>query len=151
MIAQKKTLFLLAILTTVCACAGQEPGEGLLPPMPGNAIELGAQFSIESENQQTGDITIEYYLNLTNVSDETLEKVILQDFQLPGDLTMSQGRFVLENVKPGEVRQIIFKVIVKGWGLNPKDQEWSVDFTIRIERGSAYTEQTFYYGFSLNA
>jgi len=144
---KKKTVPLIVVLTCVCACTGQ----GVLPPLPGDAIELGADLYEESSDQQTGDVTIQYTLFLTNISDETLETVILKDFELPSDIVMNNEYFEIKNLRPGETGEVNFKVIVKGWGLNKRDQEWAIDFTIRIEKNSAYTEQTFYYGITLYA
>lgn len=119
--------------------------------MPGEAIELGADLYEESTDPQTGDVTIQYTLFLTNISDETLEKVILEDFKVPADLAMSKEYFEIYNLNPGDTAEVNFKVIVIGWNLNPQDKEWTVDFTMRIEKDGAYTEQVFYYGITLQA
>ncbi len=132
-------------LILVCACTGQ----GVLPPMPEEALEVGAEMTITGSDQQTGDISLQYTILLKNVSDQTLEKVILKDFQPPSDIVMQQNYFEIENLRVGETRRVTFGVIVLGWGLNAQRQEWEVDYTVRIEEGSAYTEQTFYYGIEL--
>lgn len=113
--------------------------------MPKDALEIGADLVIESINDQTGDVTILYTLSFKNVSDEPLEKVILKDFNLPSDVIMEKEYFELYNLQPGEEKPVEFRVVVTGWGLNPKDQQWEVTFTIRLEKGSAYTEQDVFY------
>ncbi|MBU7045284.1 MAG: hypothetical protein HXS54_02520 [Theionarchaea archaeon] len=106
-------------------------------------------MTITGSDQQTGDISLQYTILVKNVSDQTLEKVILKDFQPPFDIVMQQNYFEIENLRAGETRRVTFGVIVLGWGLNAQRQEWEVDYTMRIEEGSAYTEQTFYYGIEL--
>lgn len=80
-----------------------------------------------------------------------MEKVILRDFDLPGDVTMDKEYFETSNLRPGEEWSARFIVVVKGWGLNKKDQEWTIYFTTRIEEGSAYTEETSHYDVYLTA
>ena len=147
----KRMLSVIAILVTVCACVGQETTLSLPPPLPVNAIAIDADLEEGPTDPQTGDVTIYYTLILKNIHDEPLEKVILRDFQLPSDIVMKQDYFTLENFRPGETRSINFEVIVKGWGLNRRDQEWEIDFTLRIESDDAYSEQPFFYGITLYA
>jgi hypothetical protein len=143
----RKNIMLLAVaLALVCGCAGQE----VLPPMPRDAIAIDGDMIVGTVDQQTGDVPIQYTLFITNVSDESLEKVILRDFVPPADVVMKQNYFEIKNLRPGETRKITFEVVVLGWGLNQIRQTWEVDFTIRLERGSDYTEQDiFYYAIEL--
>ena len=142
----KKNIMLLAVaLALVCGCAGQD----VLPPMPEDAIAIDGDMIVGAVDQQTGDVPIQYTLFITNVSDESLEKVILKDFVPPTDVVMKQNYFEIENVGAGETRKITFEVVVLGWGLNQIQQTWEVDFTTRLEQGSAYTEEVFYYGIEL--
>ena len=143
----KKNIMLLAVaLALVCGCAGQD----VLPPMPEDALTIDGDMIVGTVDQQTGDVPIQYTLFITNVSDESLEKVILRDFIPPADVVMKQNYFEIENVGTGETRKITFEVVVLEWGLNQIQQTWEVDFTIRLEQGSAYTEQeVFYYGIEL--
>jgi hypothetical protein len=143
--AKKRILLMAVALTLVCACTGQ----GVLPPMPGDALEVGAEMVITGSDQQTGDVSLQYTILVKNVSDQTLEKVILRDFQLPSDIVMQQNYFEIENLRAGETRQVTFGIVVLGWGITAQRQQWEVDYTMRIEEGSAYTEQTFYYGIEL--
>lgn len=117
--------------------------------MPGDALEVGAEMVITGSDQQTGDVSLQYTILVKNVSDQTLEKVILRDFQLPSDIVMQQNYFEIENLRAGETRQVTFGIVVLGWGITAQRQQWEVDYTMRIEEGSAYTEQTFYYGIEL--
>jgi len=137
----KKIILMVTVLVCVCACTGQ----GSLPPFPEDALEVNADLVITSQDDQTGDVFIDYTLTLTNVSDEVLERVILKDFLLPSEIAMEKDSFEIRNLGPGETKAVTFTVIVRGWGLNPKDQTWEVDFTIRIEKGDAYTEQDVFY------
>lgn len=137
----KKIILMVAVLVCVCACTGQGP----LPPFPEDALEVDADLVITSQDDQTGDVFMDYTLILKNVSDEVLEKVILKDFLLPGEIEMEKDSFEIRNLGPGEAKAVTFTVIAIGWGLNPRDQTWEVDFTIRIEKGSAYTEQDIFY------
>ena len=143
----KKNIMLLAVaLSLVCGCAGQD----VLPPMPEDAIAIDGDMVVGTVDQQTGDVPIQYTLFITNVGNESLEKVILKDFISPHDVVMEQNYFEIKNLRAGETRKITFDVVVLGWGLNQIQQTWEVDFTIRLEKGSAYTEQeVFYYGIEL--
>lgn len=144
--AKKKILSLVAALTFVCACTGQ----GILPPMPVDVIDIDADMVVGSTDQDTGDIPIKYTLYVTNIGDQALEKVILKDFQPPSDIVMKKEYFEIMNLGAGETAEITFDVIVLGWGFSPEEEEqWMVDFTIRIEEGSAYTENEFQYGIEL--
>ncbi len=129
----------------LCACMGQ----GVLPPLPEDAIEMGADVTIESQDDQTGDVTLQYTLILKNISDETLEKIILKDFDPPSDVIMEQDYFEVYSLSPGQTKYVTFRVLVEGWGLDPKDQSWLVSFTLRLEKGSAYTEQVSSYEIEL--
>lgn len=142
---EKKSIVMVVVLASLCACMGQE----VLPPLPEDAIEMGADVTIESQDDQTGDVTLQYTLILKNISDETLEKVILQDFDPPSDVIMEQDYFEVYNLSPGQTTSVTFRVLVEGWGLDPKDQSWLVAFTLRIEKGSAYTEQISSYEITL--
>ena len=137
-----KYVFFTAVTVIFSACIGQ----GVLPPLPQDALTIDASLEIKSFNDNTGDVTLKYVLYFENVSDETLEKLILKDFQLPQEIVMKKDYFEITNLAPGEEKSVKFEVVVKGWGLNPKDQEWEVYFTVRLEKGSAYTESdAFYY------
>lgn len=124
-------------LTFVCACTSQEPP----PPMPREAIEVKAQLTIDSIDNMTGDVVIFYMLTLQNISDVTLEKIILKEFYPPEDLIMDQQYFEVFILHPGEKKTVKFPVIIKGWGLAPKRQTWEVKFTIRIEQEGGYSEE----------
>ncbi|MGD2248596.1 MAG: hypothetical protein PVF58_09330 [Candidatus Methanofastidiosia archaeon] len=137
---EKKLLFALVVLSCVCACTGQT-----LPPMPQDAINITADPVIESQNAETGDVVIQYTLFLENVSDTTLETVILKDFKAPNEIVMEKGYFTITNLRPGETNPVVFRVIVEGWGLNPRDQTWEVGFTIRIEENGSYMEEDVFY------
>ncbi len=146
--SHKKTiaivLSLVAIATFLTGC------EESPPPKPENALNVNAELKIKSQDKKTGDVTVDYTLYIKNKTDKTLEKVILKDFKLPEEIEMEKERFEIENLKSGEVKDLNFEVIVKGWGKNPRDEKWEVDFTARIEKGNAYTEQdVFYYGVHL--
>jgi hypothetical protein len=118
----------------------------ILPPMPHDAVEMDADLEITALDERTGDVSVEYTLTLKNISEESLEKVILKEFELPPGVAMEKQQFVVENMEPGKERSLVFTVIVKGWGKNPRDETWDVDFAIRIEKGGAHTEQEgFYY------
>jgi hypothetical protein len=136
---EKKLLFALVVLSCVCACMGQ----GL--PMPQDAIKITADLAIESQDAESGDVVIQYTLFLENVSDTTLETVILKDFRAPDEIVMEKGYFTITNLKPGDTKPVVFKVIVQRWGLNPRDQTWDVDFTIRIEENGSYKEEDVFY------
>lgn len=142
----KRIFVVLAALALVCACTGQ----GGLPPMPGDVIGIDASMVVGDTDQQTGDVSLTYSLYITNNGDTTLEKVILKDFLPPSDVVMRKTYFEITNLKPGETREVAFDVLVLGWGLHGQRQQWEVDFTIRIEEGSAFTEQDiFYYAIEL--
>ena len=143
---RKNIVLLAAALALVCGCAGQ----GVLPPMPGDAIAVDVDMEVGAVHQQTGDVPLQYTLSMTNVSDVSLEKVILKDFIPPANVVMKQNYFEIKNLRPGETREITFEVVVLGWGLNPIRQTWEVDFTIRLEKQGEYTEQEiFYYAIEL--
>lgn len=145
--SEKKVFMVVGVLVFFCACAGQG---GPLPPYPKDALDVAASLNIDSQDQQTGDVAITYTLEFKNKSTETLEKVILKDFNVPPEIVMENTYFEISNLGPGEAKSVTFRVIVKGWGLNPKEQTWDVDFTVRIEKGSAYTEQEgFFYQITL--
>lgn len=144
---EKRVFSMVVILVSLCACTGQ----GVLPPMPSDALEVDADVFIEGIDDQTGDTTLRYTLIFKNISDQTLEKVILKDFDLPSDITMDKEYFETSNLRSGEEWSARFVVVVRGWGLNPTDQEWTIYFTTRIEEGSAYTEETSHYDVYLTA
>lgn len=143
---ERRMLLLAAILVSMCTCVGQDGGSPLpgIPPMPADTLQVEAALEITSQDAATNDVTIQYTLFLTNSGDSALEKVILKDFLLPGDIVMEEDYFEIDDLKPGERESVIFTVIVKQW--SGQEETWEVDFTVRIENGSAYSEQDkFFY------
>jgi uncharacterized repeat protein (TIGR01451 family) len=136
---KRRMLLLAGILASVCACMGQNG----IPPLPADVLGVDAALDITAQDAATNDVTITYTLFLTNNGDTALEKVILKDFILPGDIVMEKDSFEIDNLKPGERKPVTFTVVVKRW--SGQDQTWEVDFTIRIEKGNAYTEQDVFY------
>lgn len=130
---------LAGILASVCACMGQNG----IPPLPADVLGVDAALDITAQDAATNDVTIQYTLFLTNNGDTALEKVILKDFILPGDIVMEKDYFEINNLKPGERKPVTFTVVVTRW--SGQDQTWEVDFTIRLEKGNAYTEQDIFY------
>lgn len=130
---------LVGILASVCACMGQDG----IPPLPADVLGIDAALDITSQDAATNDVTMQYTLFLTNNGDTTLEKVILKDFRPPGNIVMEKDHFEITNLKPGERKPVTFTVIVKSW--SGQEETWEVDFTIRIEKGNAYTEQDIFY------
>jgi hypothetical protein len=109
--------------------------------MPEEVIEISAQLAIDSIDDKTGDVAIIYMLSVKNISDISLEKIILKEFYPPKDLIMDQYYFEIFVLHPGEKKTVTFPVTIKGWGLAPKKQTWEVEFTIRIEQQGGYAEQ----------
>jgi hypothetical protein len=141
LMTEKKIMVLIVVLASLCACTGQ----GEVAPKPTEVIMVDAELTIESQDYETGDVFIQYTLILKNISDETIEKVVLKDFNLPPDIVMEKEYFEISNIGPNERKFVTFAVIVEGWGRDPKDQKWEIDYTIRIEKGSAYTEEDVFY------
>lgn len=135
----KKLLFILVVVCCVCACMGQ----GL--PMPRDALKIDADLAIESQNEENGDVIIQYTLFLENISDTPLETVILKDFKTPDEIVMEKNYFTITNLNPGETKSVKFRVTVEKWGQNPRDETWEVDFTIRLEENNSYIEQDVFY------
>ena len=101
-------------------------------------------------DQTNGDVTVEYTLILKNIGEDTLEKVILKDFNTPRDVVMREDYFEITDLDAGEEYAVIFNVVVLGWAAGDEtEQTWEVDYTIRIEEGSAYTEQEGFYSIEL--
>lgn len=127
----------------------QEPNgageEARLPPFPTDAIGLDAELEIQSQDYETGDVLIEYTLILENITDETLEKVVLLDFITPTDVEMEDGYFEIYELGPGEVCLVVFRVLVREWGFDSEDQIYEVYFSIRIENENGYTEEDVFY------
>ncbi|MBU7023408.1 MAG: hypothetical protein HXS40_04505 [Theionarchaea archaeon] len=136
---KRRMLLLAGILASVCACIGQNG----IPPLPADVLGVDATLDITAQDAATNDVTMDYTLFLTNNGDTALEKVILKDFILPGDIVMEKDYFEIDNLKPGERKSVTFTVVAKRW--SGQDQIWEVDFTIRIEKGNAYTEQDVFY------
>ena len=109
--------------------------------MPKEAIEINAQLALNSIDETTGDVSITYMLTLQNISDVTLEKIILKEFYPPKDLIMDQNYFEIFILHPGEKKTVTFPLVIKGWGLAPTKQTWEVEFTIRIQQQGGYSEQ----------
>lgn len=135
----KKLLFILVAVCLVSACIGQ----GL--PMPRDALKIDADLAIESQNEQNGDVVIQYTLFLENISDTPLETVILKDFKTPNEIVMEENYFTITNLNPGETKSVKFRVTVLKWGQNPRDETWEVDFTVRLEENGSYKEQDVFY------
>jgi hypothetical protein len=144
---KKYILFLILPLMAICACTGQD----ILPPFPKDVIGFDASMEVLAVDETSGDVTVEYTLIIKNVSDEPLEKVILKDFITPGDVVMQKDYFTITNLDPGEEQAVIFNLVVLGWAAGSEaEHTWEVDYTVRIEEGSAYTEQdVFYYSIQL--
>ncbi len=132
-----KKIFALFIVVTCACCTNQGPP----PPMPSEVLEIKKQLAIDSIDNMTGDVVIIYMLTLQNISDITLEKMILKEFNPPKDLIMDQQYFEIFILHPGEKKTVKFPVIIKGWGLAPQRKTWEVEFTIRIEQQSGYSEE----------
>ncbi|MBU7043622.1 MAG: hypothetical protein HXS47_08525 [Theionarchaea archaeon] len=147
MIDKKYILFLILPLMVTCGCTGQ----GGLPPLPKDVLDFGASMEVLGTDQTSGDVTVEYTLIIKNKGDTALEKVILKDFIASDDVVMRQDYFVITDLDAGEEYEVIFNVVILGWAAtNEMERTWEVDYTIRIEEGSAYTEQdVFYYSIHL--
>jgi len=137
---------LILPLIYLCACTGQ----GVLPPLPKDVLEFDASMEVLGVDQTNGDVTVEYTLILKNIGEDTLEKVILKDFNTPRDVVMREDYFEITDLDAGEEYAVIFNVVVLGWAAGDEtEQTWEVDYTIRIEEGSAYTEQEGFYSIEL--
>ena len=138
---RKNILVMVVLLAFMGTCRAQG-----YPPYPEDALVADADCEVVYIDDVTGDVTVRYTLILENISRETLEKVILKDFQLPYGITMDWERFTIEDLGPLERVSFTFEVMVEGWGLNPTEQIWEIYYTVRIEKGDYYTEQyDFFY------
>ncbi|MGD2248595.1 MAG: hypothetical protein PVF58_09325 [Candidatus Methanofastidiosia archaeon] len=126
----------LVLVVLLCGCLGQGPP----PPSPENVIVLNSKLTIDSVDNNTGDVMILYTLSLENTGDELLEKIVLKDFRTPDDIVMEKNYFEIFVLHPGEEKAVNFWVRVQGWGLAPETESWEVGFTIRIEKGRTYSE-----------
>jgi hypothetical protein len=144
---KKYVPLLILPLIYMCACTGQ----GGLPPLPKDVLDFDASMEVLGVDQSNGDVTVEYTLVIKNIGEDNLEKVILKDFNTPSDVIMREDYFVITDLDSGEEYAVIFNIIVLGWAAGDEiEQEWEVDYTLRIEEGSAYTEQEGYYIISLS-
>lgn len=137
----KKIMLAIVLLTFVRTCTVQEE----YPPSAEDALWITYEEEIVYIDNESGDITFRYTLIIENIYGETLERVILTDFQLLMDMTMNLGSYEMENLGPDERGFFTFEMTVEGWGLNPTEQLRKIWFTVIIEEGDYYTEKNDFF------
>jgi hypothetical protein len=157
MIQQWKILFGTIALVSMCACIGQTEPE--LALTPSEALQFERNFAVVSTTF-SGDVIIDCTIFFKNVSSTTLEKVVFKDFKTPEDLDLENyyyGPFYASDtmyfetaeMQPGEEREYKFRIIALGAGFSDKEQWWEFSCSVRIEKGSTYTEETYTIRFGL--
>lgn len=124
---------------------------GTVVPYPKDTLNLEkASVEILSVDKDTGDVRTKYTIPITNIGKKNLDKVILKDFELPGDILMEDKELVISELSAGETKDTTFIVIAKKGGFITQEKSWKVNFTIRVQIGSSYLEQgSFYFTLTL--
>ncbi len=137
--------FLVATLLFISGCMGQ-----VKVPLPKESIEL-KNVKVKIVGAEDRTIHLSYSLDVKNKGEIELDEVVLQDFELPENVTMDSTYFDIKNLKPGESRTLQWMITVSDVDVPiSHKQTWKVPFSIKnVVNNNYVTESGFYYEFTL--